>query len=279
VSRFAATTRALLLACHPIPTAAVTTFATALAVAVGNPAATCATVAVAVLAGQLSIGWSNDRIDVALDRSAHRTDKPIARADVGARTVDVAIAAAVAVAVGGSFALGWRAALFHLAGVACGWAYNLGVKRTVLSWLPYAIAFGTLPGVATLALPHPELPAGWAVAAGALLGMGAHLTNAAPDLAADRAFGVRGLPHLIGARRAVLLAAGLLLAASIVLVFGPAPSPSALRLAGFGLAVVLTGCGVALLWRRPAARAGFYGTVAVAGVDIALLLLGPKILG
>jgi 4-hydroxybenzoate polyprenyltransferase len=279
VSRFAATARALLLACHPIPTAAVTSFATALAAAVGNPAATCATVAVAVLAGQLSIGWSNDRIDVALDRSAHRTDKPIARSDISPRTVDVAIAVAVAVAVAASFALGWRAALFHLAGVACGWAYNLGVKGTVLSWLPYAIAFGTLPGVATLALPRPELPAGWAVVAGALLGVGAHLTNAAPDLAADRAFGVRGLPHVMGARRAVLLAAALLLAASVVLVFGPAPSPSVLRLAGLAVAIVLTASGAVLLWRRPAARAGFYGTVAVAGVDVALLLLGPKILG
>jgi hypothetical protein len=77
----------------------------------------------------------------------------------------------------------------------------------------------------------------------------------------------------------VLLAAALLLAASVVLVFGSAPSPSVLRLAGLAVAIVLTASGAVLLWRRPAARAGFYGTVAVAGVDVALLLLGPKILG
>jgi hypothetical protein len=49
-----------------------------------------------------------------------------------------------------STALRWLGGAAALATVLCAWAYNLTLKATVLSWLPYAIAFGMLPAVATL---------------------------------------------------------------------------------------------------------------------------------
>ena len=79
-----------------------------------------------------------------------------------------------------------------------GWAYNLYFKRTLWSALPYAVAFGTLPAVVTLALPDPEWPAPWTFLAGALLSIGAHLLNALPDLADDASTGVHALPHQLG---------------------------------------------------------------------------------
>lgn len=268
--------RGLVGACHPVPSAAVTVLFTALGVAAGNAAGTCAVLAVAVLAGQLSIGWSNDRIDIALDRSAARSDKPLARGAVPLRVVDTAIAGALVVAVAGSAALGLRAGGLHLGAVACGWAYNLGLKATALSWLPYAAAFGAAPGIATLARPDAAPPAGWAVVAGALLGVTAHLTNTLPDLLADRSFGIRGLPHRLGLRPALLLAAVTSVAAAAVLVIAPPGTPSALRLAGLAVAVAATVIGIGLAWRRPAAALTFYGTIAVAGIDVLLLVLGPS---
>ena len=60
-----------------------------------------------------------------------------------------------------SLALGVLPGLASLTVVACGWLYNLGLKATVCSFVPYAIAFGMLPAVATLALPEPTWPAPW----------------------------------------------------------------------------------------------------------------------
>ena len=54
--------RGLLRACHLQPTLAVTAISTALALSVGRGVGALA-VLFAVLAGQLSVGWSNDYLD------------------------------------------------------------------------------------------------------------------------------------------------------------------------------------------------------------------------
>ena len=48
--------------------------------------------------------------------------------------------------------------------------------------------------MATLSASPPRMAPGWAVAAGACLGVAAHLANVLPDLADDASTGVRGLP-------------------------------------------------------------------------------------
>lgn len=68
--------RGLLLACHPVPTAGVAAISTLLATGVGLPAARVVVLGLAVLTGQLSIGWSNDRIDARRDAMTARADKP-----------------------------------------------------------------------------------------------------------------------------------------------------------------------------------------------------------
>ena len=56
----------------------------------------------------------------------------------------------------------------------------------------------------------PDVPL-WLIVAAALLGGGAHLLNAIPDLDADRVTGIRGLPQRLGARPSLILASLLLL--------------------------------------------------------------------
>ena len=93
---------------------------------------------------------------------------------------------------------GWFAGSLHLIAVASAWSYNLWLKTTVLSVLPYVVSFGLLPAFVTAGLPgHPVY--GWLVAAGALLGAGAHFANVLPDIDDDLSTGVRGLPHRLGA--------------------------------------------------------------------------------
>jgi 4-hydroxybenzoate polyprenyltransferase len=257
--------------CHPAPTAAVTAFATALAIRAGDSAATCALVCGAVGTGQLSIGWSNDRIDAHRDRVVHRTDKPLAVSDRWHRLVQTAIAVALAATVALSLSLGWRAGVAHLAAVACAWIYNVRLKATVLSWLPYAIAFGLLPAVATLAGPRHPAPPGWVIATGALLGVTAHFANVVPDLDGDRATGIVGLPHRIGARGSVLTAAGLAVCASLIGALAPRQAPTAAGITGLVVCVVAAVAIVVATRRNPASKVAFYGVIAIAAVDLAVL--------
>jgi 4-hydroxybenzoate polyprenyltransferase len=130
----------LLGAAHPGPAFAVTVLAGLLGVAVGLGPADLALVVAAVLAGQLSIGWSNDLIDAQRDRAVGRTDKPLATGALDERVVRVACALAVVATVPLSLLTGVVAGLTQLLTVASGWAYNLGLKSTVWSWAPYAVA-------------------------------------------------------------------------------------------------------------------------------------------
>ncbi|MEY9968092.1 4-hydroxybenzoate polyprenyltransferase [Streptacidiphilus sp. MAP12-16] len=264
---------ALLRAAHPAPTVAVTALITALAAASGRDPRGCLLVALAVLTGQLSVGWSNDRIDVERDTAAHRRDKPLVTGAVPTRTVAVAAGCAVILCVPLSLASGLLAGAAHLIGVAAAWCYNLGVKRTLLSWLPYAVAFGLLPAFVTLGLPGHPWPPVWLVSAGALLGVGAHLTNVLPDIDADLAAGVRGLPQRLGRRGARALAALVLPAASVVLVLGPAGAPGVTGWAGLGMTAALGIATVLPLGSDPASRAPFLATMGLVGIDVALLLL------
>ncbi|WP_242606938.1 UbiA family prenyltransferase [Protofrankia symbiont of Coriaria ruscifolia] len=257
---------AMVRACHPEPTATVTAVATALAATTGRSMAGLVAVASAVLAGQLSIGWSNDYIDRSRDATTARPDKPVARGDLPAWAVGRAALVAAAVCVPLSFASGLPAGAAHLVGVACGWAYNLGAKATASSVVPYTAAFGLLPVFVVAGLPGHPVPPVWLVAAGGMLGTGAHFANTLPDLNDDERTGVRGLPHRLGARASALLAAGLLTAASALLALGPWP-PSRPALAGFAVCVGLATAGVA-----PGGRRAFRVTMLLAALDAALLI-------
>src|SRR4051794_10693210 len=106
-ARVAARLRGLALATHAGPTVAVTLVATLLAVAAGVGAGRAALVCGAVLAGQASIGWSNDWLDADRDRAVARPDKPVVQGAVGPSLLRRAALVAVAVAVVLSLTLGF----------------------------------------------------------------------------------------------------------------------------------------------------------------------------
>lgn len=258
---------ALLAAAHPGPAFAVTLLAGLLAVSAGMPAARTALVVAAVLAGQLSIGWSNDLIDLARDRAVGRMDKPLATGRLPVALARRACAVAVVLAVLLSLACGVLAGAVHLLCVAAGWGYNLGLKSTAWSWAPYAVAFGALPVFVVLAHPGPLAPEPWMALAGALLGVGAHLVNVLPDLADDAATGVRGLPHRLGARWAAAVGVGVLVLASVVIAVAAQGLPAPVLLAALGLVAVLAVVALTTQGRTP-----FRAAIGVALVDVLLLV-------
>jgi heme o synthase len=270
---------ALLRSSHPEPGGAVTLALTLLAVGVGHRGWAVLGVAAAVGATQLSVGWVNDWLDADRDRIAGRGDKPVAAGAVSRRTVGVAgLVAALAIPFLGLPFGAAATVCITLVGVFA-LLYDWPLKSTVLSVLPYLVAFGLLPAFVVLALPGHPWPPVWLVAAGSLLGGGAHFTNVLPDLADDAATGVRGLPHRIGAAGSQVAAAGLLLAATLTLVLGPAGPPSWPAIAAAAAAVVVLPLGWYAARRargRPVAM--FRAVIVVALIDVLLLILsGPVV--
>ncbi|MFI9111648.1 UbiA family prenyltransferase [Streptomyces venezuelae] len=263
---------ALLRSCHPEPTIAVTVFVTALSAASGQGAGGAVAAGSAVLAGQLSIGWCNDAVDAVRDTASGRRDKPLAGGALKPRTVAVAAVLALLLCVPLSLLSGVAAAAVHVTGVvAGGWAYNLALKSTLLSPVPYAVGFASLPAFVTLGGPTPAWPAWWAVVTSALLGVGAHWVNALPDIADDLATGVRGLPQRLGPVACRRLTLVTLLAAVAVVTLGP---PGEARLPVW-LCATAAGCAAAAgaaPWWPPASRWPFRAAIAVAGLAVAQLL-------
>jgi len=278
VHGIARTVGGLARSCHLGPTLAVTALATTLAVGAGAPARTSVLVALAVLAGQLSVGWSNDWVDAARDLAVGRRDKPIVAGQVSVRAVRTSALVAATACVPLSLATGWRGGVAHLAAVALAWMYNVRLKSTSWSWAPFALSFALLTAFVTLALPDHPWPAAWVLGAAALLGVGAHLANVVPDLEDDLSTGVHGLPHRLGRRRASLLAPAVLLAASALIALGPRGSPTTTAWVGLAATGAVATAGAAVALTRLHSRLPFYLTIAVAGIDVVLLVLaGPNV--
>jgi len=211
--------RALWGSTHPGPTLVVTALSLALGLAAGLEPWRLVLLVVAVFSGQVSVGLSNDAIDAARDEAVGRRDKPIAAGVVSAGGALGVAVGAVVVALVLSAPLGAGMLAAHAVALAAAWAYNAGLKATPFSIVPFVLSFGLFPSFATLSLPGGAPAPAWAGIAGAALGTAVHLTNVLPDLDDDRATGIRGLPHRLGARvSAVVAAAGVVAGALSVLV-------------------------------------------------------------
>lgn len=253
--------RALWGSSHPGPTLVVTALALALGLSIGLEAWRLTLLTVAVFAGQLSIGISNDALDAARDRAVGRTDKPLARGDVSLAAAWVAASVCLTLALVLSAPLGWRMLAAHALTLGSAWAYNAGLKSTPLSIVPFLVSFGVFPSLATLSAPEPAFAAGWAWIAGAVLGAAVHLTNVLPDLDDDERTGVRGLPHRLGARTSAVVAAlGVIAGAAAVLLGsagGDLAAVSPISWAFFSGVVLLAVATVVRAVVRPPTRALF----------------------
>ena len=256
---------------HPEPVFAVTAACAVLAAVAGRGWIGTLLVVAAVLPGQLFVGWSNDLLDLEVDRRAGRRDKPLANGEVAPGTVRVAIVIALVSTVIASFANGLAAGAVHLAAVGAATLYNRGVKATVFSALPYAFAFGAVPSFVTLGLAPPRFAPAWATIAAAALGAGAHFTQALADIESDTELGVGGLPARVGPTASLVAAALLLGVSALAALLGPG-QPGKVQLVGLVLATGLVG-GILVTGLGGRRRVAFRLTLAAAGA-IALIFVG-----
>jgi 4-hydroxybenzoate polyprenyltransferase len=146
-----------------------------------------------------------------------RAGKPTVVAHVTARRLWIG----AIVALASSVALSWLVAgliggSLHVFALAMAWLYNLRLSRTSWSWLPYALAFGAVPGFVSYGFDG-QPPSWWATACFAIIGVSAHLANALPDLELDVAAGRGGSAVRLGRRRSVLVCWTLLAAGTAIL--------------------------------------------------------------
>jgi heme o synthase len=266
----------LVRACHPEPTLAVSVVAAVLAIAVGRTAGGVILVFITLLASQLTIGWTNDWLDAGRDTEVGRVDKPIPAGMISRRAVGTGAIVAGIAFVPIALASGWVAGSVIIVATVAGLAYDWPLKFTVFSVVPYLVAFGGLAAYVPMSKPGAPVPPWWLIAAGALLGGGAHFANTLPDLADDARTGVRGLPHRLGRTGSQITAAVLLLGATGLLAFGPRPV-TWFAGATFAAAVVVLPIGWRLA-RRPGSRAAFQSVLVVALLDVILLVaVGARI--
>jgi 4-hydroxybenzoate polyprenyltransferase len=174
-----------------------------------------ARVALAILAGQCVVGWTNDLIDFPLDTAAGRSRKPLVAGVITPKHLKVAIFTAFILALLLSLMspLGVVGTLVHELALLSATAYNFQLKKTLLSVLPYVISFGALPWAIYLSAgKHPPL---WLYLGFILFSSSFHFLNVLKDLEMDISQGVLGLPQRVG-KRASLAIALLLVVAWII---------------------------------------------------------------
>ena len=111
--------------------------------------------------------------------------------------------------------LGIKGGLVYMLGIACGVVYNFHFKFSILSPLPYAIAFAALPS--SVALSKDVTPPVWMWLGGALFGMAAHFINVIKDMKQDQVSGIQGLPQRLGTKKSIVVAVALIAVGSVVL--------------------------------------------------------------
>jgi 4-hydroxybenzoate polyprenyltransferase len=154
------TLRALLRLTHPLPTLLNAVAAAALATVAGAAPSVAALVALTMLGVHTFIGATNDYID--RDRDAGRPEKPLARGQLQPRAALLMAAAGLTAGLAAAAQVSRLTLVLAALGALVGFTYNVWMKRTALSWLPFAVGVSIIPAFAwstvSSVLPAPEQP-------------------------------------------------------------------------------------------------------------------------
>jgi len=215
-----ASLRGWLAAAHPFPLALVLALTVLVGLASANGAPHAGRLALALLAmalSQLAIGWSNDYLDRETD-AAQQPWKPVPSGLLRAELMPPAIMAVIVGALAVGALLGWTPLMLLVVGTACGLAYNLGLKDTRLSAVPFVLALALLPAYVWACLDVFEDGFLWLYAVGTPPALAAHLANTIPDIEGDAAAGRGGLAVRLG-RRGSIVTVGVCLLLGLLIMF------------------------------------------------------------
>lgn len=239
----------LLRLAHPLPTLLNALIAAALTLAAGGSTTQSMLAAITMLGVHTSIGAMNDLLDQTSD--AGRGEKPLVAGSVSAGEARVMVVVAATAGLAASSALSFTTLVIASAGATLGYLYNAGIKRTPISFLPFALGVALIPVFAWSAAGAP-LPAAIATLCVIALpgGSALALQNALADRELDQSAGANSAVVRLGHRRSILMIA-LLHGITYLLVLASAPrAASPILLIASGLLVI---AGVTLSTRAPRA--------------------------
>ncbi len=175
----------------------------AAAAADGRPAREVGLVAATVLVGQVLLGWDDDYVDADVD-SRRTPGRPVPSGRIARGNVGFAASVAALLVVPLAMSHGREAGPAYLGALAVSMLGHRGLRRTPVSFVPWAAAFALSPAFRSYG--------GWGgVGAGgpptwtitglaAALGVCVHVLAALPGLVGDHEEGWRSLPLLVGLR-------------------------------------------------------------------------------
>lgn len=222
---------------HPFPSTLDAVAAAAIALIAGAEAFVAVRLALGMLGLQFAIGVANDLADASRDRVG-RPDKPIPAGLVNPRHAVVALFVVSFAGLCAAGSVGVAALAVGTLGLADGLVYDLRLKGTAISWVPFALGVGLLPVYAWLGAAGALPPAFWGIVplafvAGATLA----LANSLADLERDLLAGAASVATALGRGHALVvsaLALGLLQLAVVVssATVGPLPAGLVAELTG-----------------------------------------------
>jgi len=256
---------------HPLPTLLNALIAAALATIAGGSASQAGLAALTMLGIHTSIGAMNDLLDQAGDKG--RAEKPLVGGDVSPREARVMVVVAATAGFAAASALSPTSAALAAAGATLGYLYNAGIKRTPISFLPFALGVAIIPAFAWSAA-GAVLPA--AIAALSLIalpgGSALALQNALADRELDEEVGANGAVVRLGRQRTILLIA-LLHGFTYLLLLVSAPTTSSPVLLAAGGLLLATGVTLSTRVRRDLRQRGWeVSALALACCAIAIAL-------
>jgi 4-hydroxybenzoate polyprenyltransferase len=163
-------------------------------------------IAVAILAGQFFVGWSNDLIDYPLDLAASRQTKPLVAGLISPRALKCGIVLALIFAIVLSLLgpLGIRGTAVHGLGLLSATAYNTSLKKTSFSVIPFMISFGAMPWA--IYISEGKSPTLWLCLGFVIFASAFHFLNVVKDLEWDLKQGINGLPQRLGRKKSIAIA-------------------------------------------------------------------------
>lgn len=218
----------------------------------------------AMLLFQFTIGLVNDLVDVEEDRQT-KPWKPLARGSISVRHVRWLAIGCGVLGLALSTALPLAAVAVAICGLSAGLAYDLWLKETPLSWLPYSLAFPLLPIWVFVATGEWRLLLWWAFPLGAALGLALHLSNEAPDV--GRA-GVKGLPGRLGSAWSRRLGLTLFIGVALTVALIVLPASGVLALLVLSVAIATA---TVAPWSSHFGRDGHFGMLAIGSAAITVV--------
>lgn len=152
-----------------------------------------------MLGGQFAIGATNEWCD----RHADAIDKPHRPIPAGLVSPSGALlfaALSLVVMAAAGLALGTWGFLLLVVMIGAGLVYNIWLKRTPWSWLPYLVALPLVPTWAWIVLNEFEPRLLWLYPMGALFVLAIHISQTLPDIGADQSRGEHGIGVVLGRR-------------------------------------------------------------------------------